>query len=192
VRDCIIVTDAAGIVTYWNDAATVTYGWTAEEMRGQPLLNRFPEEARSLVTDLTRQIAEGHDWCGEFEDYRKDGSRIWVDARVVRICNASGQLIGIIGTSHDITARKRAEAERDQITARLRLQIDRMPLAYLLFDRDLRLVDWNAAAKRMFGYAKEEVLGMMPHSRRSCRRRRGRRARKSSGGCALATWQRTR
>ena len=29
VRDSIIVTDATGIVTYWNDAATVTYGWTA-------------------------------------------------------------------------------------------------------------------------------------------------------------------
>ena len=160
VRDCIIVTDAAGIVTYWNEAATNTYGWTAAEMCGQPLLNRFPEEARSSVADLMRQIAEGHDWCGEFEDYHKDGSRIWIDARVSRICSASGEFLGIIGTSHDISARKRAEAERDQITARLRLQIDRMPLAYLLFDRDLRLVDWNAAAERMFGYTRDEVIGM--------------------------------
>jgi PAS domain S-box-containing protein len=162
VRDCIIVTDAAGMVTYWNDAATRTFGWTAEEMWGQPLLNRFPEEARSSVADLTGRIADGHDWSGEFEDYHKDGSRIWIDARVSRICNASGQLMGIMGTSHDITARKRAEAERDRITARLRLQIDRTPLAYLLFDHDLRLVDWNAAAERMFGYTREEVLGMMP------------------------------
>ena len=160
VRDCIIVTDAAGMVTYWNEAATNTYGWTAEEMCGRPLLNRFPEEARASVGELTRQIAEGHDWCGEFLDYHKDGSRIWIDARVSRICNASGQPVGIIGTSHDITARKRAEAERDQVAARLRLQIDRMPLAYLLLDRDFRVVDWNAAAERMFGYTKAEVLGM--------------------------------
>ena len=162
VRDCIIVTDATGIVTYWNDAATETYGWTAEEMCGQPLLNRFPEHARSSAADLMRQIAEGHEYGGEFADYRKDGSRIWIDARVARICNASGQVVGIIGTSRDITARKRAEAERDQMTARLRLQIDRMPLAYVLFDRDLQLVDWNAAAERMFGYTREEVLGMTP------------------------------
>jgi two-component system cell cycle sensor histidine kinase/response regulator CckA len=160
VRDCIIVTDAAGIVTYWNAGATALYGWTAEEMCGQPLSNRFPEEARSLVADLTRQVAEGYDWCGEFEDYHKDGSRIWIDARVARICSPAGQVIGIIGTSHDITGRKRVEAERDQITARLRLQIDRMPLAYLLFDRDLRLADWNSAAERMFGYTREEVLGL--------------------------------
>src|SRR6476646_8666439 len=131
-------------------------------MCGQPLLNRFPADVRPMVADLTQQIAEGHDWCGEFEDYHKDGSRIWIDARVARMCDASGRFIGMIGTSHDITARKRAEAERDQITARLRLQIDRMPLAYLLFDGDLRIVDWNAAAERMFGYAREAVLGMMP------------------------------
>jgi two-component system, cell cycle sensor histidine kinase and response regulator CckA len=162
VRDCIIVTDAAGTVTYWNDAATRTFGWTAEEMCGQPLLSRLPEEARPFVAHLTRQIAEGDDWCGEFEDYHRNGSRIWIDARVARICNASGQLMGIMGTSRDITARKRAEAERDQITTRLRLQIDRMPLAYLLLDRDLRLVDWNAAAERIFGYAREEVLGIAP------------------------------
>ena len=162
VRDSIIVTDANGIVTYWNAAATRMLGWTAEEMCGQPLLNRFPAEARSFVSDLMREIAEGQDWSGEFEDYRKDGSRIWIDARVSRICDASGRVVGILGISHDITARKRAEAERDQITAQLRLQIDRMPLAYLLLDRDLRLVDWNAAAERMFGYAREEVLGMTP------------------------------
>jgi PAS domain S-box-containing protein len=162
VRDCIVVTDATGLVTYWNDAATRTFGWTAEEMCGHPLLNRFPEDARAAMADLTREIAEGRDWSGEFEDYHKDGSRVWIDARVSRICNASGQLIGILGTSHDITARKRAEAERDRITARLRLQIDRMPLAYVLFDRELRVVDWNAAAERVFGYTREEVLGLAP------------------------------
>jgi two-component system cell cycle sensor histidine kinase/response regulator CckA len=109
VRDCIIVTDATGIVTYWNDAATLTFGWTTAEMCGQPLLNRFPEEARPSMADLMVRIADGHDWHGEFEDYHKDGSRLWIDARVSRICGASGQFMGLIGTSHDITARKRAE-----------------------------------------------------------------------------------
>jgi PAS domain S-box-containing protein len=42
------------------------------------------------------------------------------------------------------------------------LQIERTPLAYLLFDSDMRLVDWNPAAERVFGYTKAEVLGMGP------------------------------
>jgi PAS domain S-box-containing protein len=35
-------------------------------------------------------------------------------------------------------------------------------LAYVLFDADLRVADWNAAAERTFGYARDEVLGMGP------------------------------
>jgi PAS domain S-box-containing protein len=34
-----------------------------------------------------------------------------------------------------------------------------MPLAYLLTDRDFRLVRWNPAAERIFGYSEAEVLG---------------------------------
>ena len=69
----------------------------------------------------------------------------------------------------DITERKRAEviqrnlaSDRDNLLHRLALQINRMPLAYVLFDSDLRVVDWNPAAERIFGYRKEEVLGMEP------------------------------
>jgi two-component system cell cycle sensor histidine kinase/response regulator CckA len=50
--------------------------------------------------------------------------------------------------------------ERDRVLRQL--QIGRTPLAYLLFDSHLRLVDWNPAAERVFGYSKAEVLGMGP------------------------------
>jgi PAS domain S-box-containing protein len=50
--------------------------------------------------------------------------------------------------------------ERDRVLRQL--QIERTPLAYLLFDSHLRLVDWNPAAELVFGYGKAEVLGMGP------------------------------
>ena len=51
-------------------------------------------------------------------------------------------------------------SDRDRMSRQL--QIERTPLAYLLFDADLRLVDWNQAAERVFGYSKADVLGMRP------------------------------
>jgi PAS domain S-box-containing protein len=59
-------------------------------------------------------------------------------------------------------ARRQSEARYREISRQLMLQIERMPLAYLLFDADFRLVDWNPAAERIFGYRKEDVLGIAP------------------------------
>jgi two-component system sensor histidine kinase UhpB len=39
------------------------------------------------------------------------------------------------------------------------LPIERLPLAYIRLDADLRVLDWNPAAERMFGYKREEILG---------------------------------
>jgi PAS domain S-box-containing protein len=54
---------------------------------------------------------------------------------------------------------RRAEAERDHALERLRLHIERLPLAYLTLDADLRITDWNPAAQQLFGFRRDEVVG---------------------------------
>jgi|GEM_PF-2724765 len=46
-----------------------------------------------------------------------------------------------------------------QLQEHLQLQIDRMPIACILLDKDFRCTDWNPAAAKIFGYHKAEVLG---------------------------------
>jgi PAS domain S-box-containing protein len=162
VRDAMIVTDPDGVTTYWNEGATRLFGWTAQEMLGRPLTDRVPEEARARMAEATRAIRDGHDFRGEWQDYRKDGSRVWIDAHVTRITDEAGRVVGLLGLSHDISRRKQAEAERDALLGRLRLYIERLPLAYLLGDADFRYTDWNPAAERLFGFSRAEVLGRHP------------------------------
>ncbi len=115
VRDSVIVTDTKGIVTYWNEGATRLFGWAADEMLGQPLIERFPESERPWIAQTIQQIAGNREWKGEYQDWRKDGSRVWIDARVTRIVERDGQVRGVMGISHDITERKEAEeAQRER------------------------------------------------------------------------------
>jgi PAS domain S-box-containing protein len=58
--------------------------------------------------------------------------------------------------------RKRAEAERDRLMELLEVQVERMPLAYILFDAENRVLEWNPGAERLFGYRKQEMLGHDP------------------------------
>jgi PAS domain S-box-containing protein len=109
VRDSVVVTDLEGVVTYWNEGATRLFGWSAEEMIGRPYADRYPEPVRSAIAQEIRSRAGGADWSGEYEDYRKDGSRVWIDARVSRVSDLEGRPVGILGLAHDITDRKRAE-----------------------------------------------------------------------------------
>jgi two-component system cell cycle sensor histidine kinase/response regulator CckA len=57
---------------------------------------------------------------------------------------------------------RKMAAERDELLGRLRLHIERMPLAYVLLDANCRVIDWNPTAERLFGFRKEEILGLGP------------------------------
>jgi two-component system, cell cycle sensor histidine kinase and response regulator CckA len=114
LRDAAIVTNADGIVTFWNEGATELFGWTAEEMLGRRYIERFPESERDWIAQEIAHRLAGQEWVGEYEDWRKDGSRVWIDARVTRIMDSRGYLHGILGIARDITDRKRLEEQLRQ------------------------------------------------------------------------------
>jgi PAS domain S-box-containing protein len=113
VRDSVIVTDLEGIVTFWNEGATKLFGWTAAEMTGRPLTDRLPEHssARADVANAIREIIGGREFEGEWLDYRKDESRVWIEARVGLLRDTAGTPVGVMGVSHDICQRKQADEE---------------------------------------------------------------------------------
>ncbi len=51
------------------------------------------------------------------------------------------------------------EMGRDTLPQQRGLSIDRLPLAYIRFDANHRVLDWNPAAEVMFGYTREEIVG---------------------------------
>lgn len=92
---------------------------------------------------------------------RPDGTTCWAWVRGYPVM-VEGQILRIVGVVEDITEKRRLASERDALLSRLQLHLERLPLAYVRFDSDLCVIDWNPTAERIFGYTKEEMLGEGP------------------------------
>jgi PAS domain S-box-containing protein len=55
--------------------------------------------------------------------------------------------------------RRASEEALRRSNERYRGLLEDFPGGIILYDRDLRVIEWNASAERMFGYSKEEIRG---------------------------------
>jgi PAS domain S-box-containing protein len=119
VEAAVMCTDMDGIVTYWNAAATRIYGFSADERLGKHVLSHYPPDRQAAARATLDEIASGRSFEGEWQDSRRDGSPIWVEARVSMFRDAEGRPAGIMGISHDISEKRRADAERRRLEQQL-------------------------------------------------------------------------
>jgi PAS domain S-box-containing protein len=115
----VICSDMDGVVTYWNEAATRLYGYSAQERVGTSLFGHYAPERRAGAEATYREICRGKAYDGEWQGLRKDGTDVWVEARVSLFRDAEGRAAGVIGISHDVSERRRADAERRHLEQQL-------------------------------------------------------------------------
>lgn len=155
--DAAILTDVQGVILYWNASASRLFGWTAAEMIGHPYIERFPEVVRPWMVEEIGKRANGVDWEGEYEDFRSDGSRVWIHACVSRILDELGEPIAILGISRDISARKRTEAKLIESQRRLEEAQRIARLASWSWDAHTQKVWWSDAIYELFGLVPGQV-----------------------------------
>ncbi|SDT12258.1 hybrid sensor histidine kinase/response regulator [Bradyrhizobium canariense] len=68
---------------------------------------------------IDRSIKSGKDYSFEYRNIWPDGSVHWVDVRARAVRRPDGSLKSLVGVSSDITARKTAEIERENLLAQL-------------------------------------------------------------------------
>jgi putative two-component system response regulator len=113
VQSAVVALDHERRVTHWSKGAERLYGWTAEEVVGRPAAELALDGSRSGITRESVQeavVADGR-WEGEIEVRHKDGTTFPVLSTNSAILDASGEMIGFLGISLDISARKQAEEE---------------------------------------------------------------------------------
>jgi PAS domain S-box-containing protein len=108
--DAIVSKDLNGIVRTWNRGAVRMFGYTSEEMVGQPVLRLIPEELHYEEDEILRKLRAG-ERIDHYDTVRmkKDGERIEVSVTISPIKDASGRVIGASKIARDISDRKRIE-----------------------------------------------------------------------------------
>jgi len=116
VEQAVIATDCEGIVTYWNSFAERLYGWSEAEAIGLPIFELTAAVAQSPeAVDIFELLKQGRSWSGEFQVRRKDGIVFPAMVSDWPIYDTTGELVGIVGVSVDISERKLAEEERTRL-----------------------------------------------------------------------------
>jgi PAS domain S-box-containing protein len=73
--------------------------------------------------------------------------------------DSTGKIIAGIEVVRDITDRKQAEDALRVSEQHYRNVYNTSPLAFVLWDRETRVTDWNNQAELMFGWTREEIVG---------------------------------
>jgi PAS domain S-box-containing protein len=116
--DGLVLRDADCRVVDVNPALLAMTGHTRDEVVGIDRWVFMPPEMQEEARVMHRRVIAGESIHFETEGVRKDGSRFDVEVRCVPI-QYRGQPHAL-GLARDITARRRAEAERAQLEAQLR------------------------------------------------------------------------
>lgn len=151
MADTIYRTDENGLLVFASKSAKKLLGYSAEELIGTALADFYcdPDGRQKFLQALSLN-------GGEVKDYEaalrhKNGDAVWVSTNAHFLYGDDGRPIGVEGAARDITARRRAEYQRDRF---FNLSADML----CILDFNGCFVDLNAAWQLVFGFEDQDII----------------------------------
>ncbi|MGM0665226.1 MAG: PAS domain S-box protein [Thermodesulfobacteriota bacterium] len=164
MADVITVLDMDMRPTYISPSIIRLRGYTAEEAVSQPLDQTMTPESLQIAVKTFEEemklqasgtVDPARTRILELEEYRKDGSTVWIENHLSLMRDDSQKPLGIISLSRDITERKHAEAEKERLTT----AIEQVSEIIVITDSEGMIQYVNPAFESVTGYSRQEALG---------------------------------
>jgi two-component system sensor histidine kinase/response regulator len=157
----IVTCDHAGNVVSWNPAAENMFGYTAQEITGQPLTLVMPRRFHSSHTQgMERRLADAAAPLGgrtvELSGLRRDGSEFPIELSVAQWTSGDDKFF--TGIITDITERKTNEAQLRKIS----LAVEQSPESIVITNTEPTIEYVNDAFLLATGFSRDDVIGQNP------------------------------
>ncbi|MBT4642427.1 MAG: PAS domain S-box protein [Deltaproteobacteria bacterium] len=118
-----------------------------------------PDDKESVYQKGVELMVEPMDIVQTYKIVSKDGDVVWVEDRKTSIFTEEGVFSGVDGVVFDVTERKMMELALKSSQQKLLIHVKQTLMAVVEYDINFRVVEWNPAAERIFGYTEEEATG---------------------------------
>jgi PAS domain S-box-containing protein len=158
--DAIIAKDLNGVVTSWNKAAELIFGYSASEMVGEPITRLLPADRLDEENGILARVRRG-ERIDRLETVRrrKDGIEFPVSVTISPILGSSGEIIGASKIARDITERNRMEDNLRASEGRFRSIFGAVGEGIFISSPTGIFTGVNEAGCSMFGYTSDELIG---------------------------------
>ena len=153
---------------YISPSVEKVLGWSPDELIGEKITKtishsslKFADRMYLSLVNNGSLLREPRQITMELEQTRKDGTTVWTEVVANPFLDNSGNLMGIAGVTRDITDRKQAERLLRDNEQKYRQLFEMESDALFLIEKDTgKILEVNAAAAVLYGYSRDELLGM--------------------------------
>ena len=163
MADWVWEVDENGVYTYCSERVEDILKYSPEEIIGKTPFELMPQDEAKRIREAFAKLVQKKEPIKDLENWNisKDGEMVCLLTSGVPILDEDGTVKGYRGVDKDITKRKHAEEALGQSEKKYSTLVENS-LTGIYIDQDDKIVFSNNRFAEIYGYSREELMGLEP------------------------------